>query len=138
MGQNVQLRVAGKPNVMGDSVALERLIQNVIDNAINYAGAAEIDLETRFGRTRVSIADNGPGLSESLLENVFKPFNRGDPSRNRSTGGVGLGLSIARSIALAHEGTLRAYNRPSGGLLVVADFPAAPALLDTSVRAAAA
>jgi signal transduction histidine kinase len=111
--------------VYGDAVALERLVQNVLDNAINYAGSAEIEVESRFGRTVVTIADRGPGLEESMLEDVFKPFNRGEPSRNRSTGGVGLGLSIARSIALAHDGTLRAINRDGGGLIVVANFPAA-------------
>lgn len=137
MGQDVRLLVKNPSTVIGDSVALERLIQNVIDNAINYAGSAEIEIETRYRRTKVSIADNGPGLSDALLETVFKPFNRGDPSRNRSTGGVGLGLSIARSIALAHDGTLRAYNRSRGGLLLVADFPVAPAVEDAG-RAAAA
>jgi signal transduction histidine kinase len=125
MSQDVSLNVKMPSVVIGDSVALERLIQNVIDNAINYAGSAEIEVEMRHGRVLVSIGDHGPGLGEELLESVFKPFNRGEPSRNRGTGGVGLGLSIARSIALAHGGTLRAYNRSGGGLLVVADLPAA-------------
>lgn len=124
MQQKVELS-GGGGCVIGDSVALERLIQNVVDNAVNYAGSAEINLDSRDGRTTLTVADRGPGVNEAMLESVFKPFNRGEPSRNRATGGVGLGLAIGRSIALAHAGTLTAANRSGGGLLVTAEFPAA-------------
>lgn len=110
--------------ILGDELALGRLFQNIVDNAIAYGGSAEVKLEAEGERLIVTMGDRGPGIAPQMLEEIFKPFNRGDPSRNRSTGGVGLGLSIARSIATAHGGTLRADNRPGGGLIVTADFPA--------------
>ncbi|WP_439533042.1 ATP-binding protein [Polymorphobacter sp.] len=110
--------------MLGDELALGRLFQNVVDNALTYGGGAKVAIRTEDGRVVVTVADQGPGIPESMLDDVFKPFNRGDPSRNRATGGVGLGLSIARSIAIAHGGMLHARNRPEGGLLMTATFPA--------------
>jgi signal transduction histidine kinase len=123
MGSAVTL--TGQPvTLSGSPVALERLFQNLVDNAVAYAGGAEIDVGQGGGRVRVTIADRGPGLPANRLDSVFKPFNRGDPSRNRTTGGVGLGLAIARSIATAHGGTVAAANRDGGGLVVTVDLPA--------------
>jgi signal transduction histidine kinase len=96
----------------------------VVDNALSYAGSAQVLLAREGGRLVVTVGDRGPGIAADMLESIFKPFNRGDPSRNRATGGVGLGLSIARSIAVAHGGTLHAENRREGGLSVVAEFTA--------------
>jgi signal transduction histidine kinase len=110
--------------MIGDELALGRLFQNVVDNALSYAGSAQVLLAREGGRLVVTVADRGPGIAADMLESIFKPFNRGDPSRNRATGGVGLGLSIARSIAVAHGGTLHAENRREGGLSVVAEFTA--------------
>lgn len=111
--------------VSGDSSALERLIQNLIDNAVKYAGGAELLVSRTFDRARVTVADRGPGIPEAELDRMFEPFERHEPSRSRSTGGLGLGLAIARSIAVAHGGAVRAQNRVGGGLEVTVDLPLA-------------
>ena len=113
--------------VNGDRSALERLIQNLIDNAIKYAGSAELLVrhEIDRARARVTVADRGPGIPEQELDRMFEPFERHEPSRSRSTGGLGLGLTIARSIALAHGGSISARNRLGGGLEVTLDLPLA-------------
>ncbi len=71
----------------------------------------------------VEIRDDGPGMPPADLERAFEPFFRAEPSRNRDTGGIGLGLSIARSIAVAHAGTLTIENTPQGGLLARVVLP---------------
>ena len=76
-------------------------------------------------RARVTVADRGPGIPEAELDRMFEPFERHEPSRSRSTGGLGLGLAIARSIAQAHGGSISAENRAGGGLAVTVDLPAA-------------
>ena len=106
----------GPVRVSGDALALERLLDNLVNNAIAFGGAAEIVLGLREGRAEVMVRDRGPGLSEAMLARAFEPFERGDPSRSRSTGGVGLGLTIARAIARNHGGTLTLANRDGGGL----------------------
>ena len=110
--------------INGDSLALGRMLQNLVDNALIYAGDAEVRVSGGDTVT-ISVADRGPGLDAALIDEVFKPFKRGEPSRNRQTGGLGLGLALARLIAGAHGGTLVAHNRDGGGLVVTASFPAA-------------
>lgn len=111
--------------VNGDRSALERLVQNLIDNAIQYAGGAELIVRRAVDRATVTVADRGPGIPEAELDRMFEPFERRDRSRSRSTGGLGLGLAIARSIAQAHGGSIHAANRPGGGLAVTVELPAA-------------
>lgn len=123
MGRNVDFAGGGPVSVMGDAVALARLFQNLIDNGLAYGGAVHLRVGKEGGRATVVVADEGPGLPEALLEKVFEPFERGDPSRNRTTGGVGLGLTIARKIAGEQGGTLILRNRPEGGLEAVCSFP---------------
>jgi signal transduction histidine kinase len=72
---------------------------------------------------RITIADDGPGLPEDQFENVFEPFVRLEGSGNRDTGGVGLGLAIARSIVRAHGGEITLANRPAGGLAATVQLP---------------
>jgi signal transduction histidine kinase len=69
------------------------------------------------GHALIEVADDGPGLPEDLLERVFEPFFRAEPSRNRETGGSGLGLASARAVARAHGGEVTLINRAEGGLL---------------------
>ena len=110
--------------IVGDPVALRRLFENLIENARRYGGG-EITVRvcaTHEGRD-VRIEDNGPGLPDDQLETVFLPFQRGENSRSRATGGTGLGLGIARGIAKAHGATLRIENRPEGGLVAIVHFP---------------
>jgi signal transduction histidine kinase len=113
-------------SIVGDRVALRRLFDNLIENARRYGGG-EIMVRvvaTSAGR-EVRVEDNGPGLPDGQLETVFQPFQRGEISRNRTTGGTGLGLGIARAIAKAHGAALHLENRPKGGLAAVVHFPEA-------------
>lgn len=111
---------------LGDRTALCRLFQNLIDNAVAYGGSAEIGLVGADAHAEIRLSDRGPGLPDDMLEAMFKPFERGDPSRNRATGGIGLGLSIARAIAQEHGGTLTLANREGGGITALCCLPIAP------------
>ncbi|HZP18639.1 MAG TPA: ATP-binding protein [Bauldia sp.] len=105
--------------------ALKRAVGNLIDNAIQYGERARVSLEARQEGPVIVIDDDGPGIPEGRIEEVFKPFVRLEESRNRATGGAGLGLSIARSIVLSHGGELVLANRKGGGLRAEIRLPAA-------------
>ena len=124
MGRPVTLAHVDAASVAGDPIPLERLIQNLVENGIAYAGGVALSLMREGDMIVLSAADRGPGLSAELLERVFQPFARADPSRNRATGGIGLGLTIARAVAEDHGGTLRLANRAGGGLEAVLRLPA--------------
>lgn len=111
------LRVVARPR------ALRRAFANLIDNALKYGGRADVSLSAANGELLIAIADDGPGLSEGELERVFEPFYRIETSRNRGTGGVGLGLAIVRQIARSHGGTVSLENRVEGGLRAVLRLP---------------
>ena len=96
--------------------ALHRCLSNLIDNAVKYAGQAEIGCETVAGRTRILIRDPGPGIPHDQLEAVFEPFLRLETSRSRDNGGTGLGLTIARRMADRTGATLTLANGAGGGL----------------------
>ena len=104
-------------------VALRRAVGNVIDNALRYAGAARLRIETLGREVRIIIEDNGPGIAPEKLETMFEPFVRGDDSRNSDTGGAGLGLSIARIIMQAHGGSITLENSAPTGLFVTLTLP---------------
>jgi two-component system OmpR family sensor kinase len=126
MGRPVAFTPPQAPCVVrGDAGALRRLFQNLLDNAFTFGGEATVETATAPGAVIVHVMDRGPGLPEDMLERVFEPFRRNDPSRNRSTGGVGLGLTIARSLARDHGGTLVLGQRPGGGLVATVRLPAA-------------
>jgi two-component system, OmpR family, osmolarity sensor histidine kinase EnvZ len=114
----------------GDDVLMDirvtgfrRMLHNVIDNALRYGRHCEVRLHLAANHCEVMVDDDGPGIPVSKRDEVFKPFNRLDPSRNIKTGGVGLGLTIARDIALAHGGSIRLESSPQGGLRVVIRLP---------------
>jgi two-component system sensor histidine kinase CpxA len=112
----------------GDPELLHRAIENVVRNAIRYAPAdtkIEVSVAVANGRAQVRVRDYGPGVPADALPHLFEPFYRVDSARNRGSGGVGLGLSIARRAVEIHQGTLRASNA-NPGLLVEIDLPAAP------------
>lgn len=106
-------------------VALKRAIRNLVENAVRYGERARIGLTREAGALVVSVEDDGPGLPPEKIEEVFEPFVRVETSRSRETGGVGLGLSIARSIVRAHGGELTLTNRPEGGLRAEIRLPEA-------------
>ena len=110
--------------IRGRSLALKRAIANLVSNAVNYGGGAHVRLHTPTdGIATIEIEDDGPGIPPAELDRAFEPFHRGEPSRNRETGGVGLGLPIARNIARAHGGDVVLANRPTGGLRVTLTLP---------------
>jgi signal transduction histidine kinase len=111
---------------VGRPLALRRVFVNLIDNAIKYATPPALALTRRPGGLRITVRDRGRGLPEGEIEKVFAPFYRLSPSRSRATGGVGLGLTAARSILRAHGGDLRLLNCPEGGLEAQVDLPDAP------------
>ena len=123
LGDSVAV-AAGDPVVIeGDPVALRSLFANLLSNAIQYGGAAGVVLAVQSGRAVVEIADEGPGLAPAELTRVFEPFYRGEPSRNRMTGGTGLGLAVVRTVVHAHGGDVVLENRLGGGLLARVTLP---------------
>jgi signal transduction histidine kinase len=107
--------------------AFKRALTNLVGNAIKYGDSAFVRLvlpNRPGGNLRIEVADNGPGIPPEDMERVMQPFQRLETSRNRETGGVGLGLPIARDIARAHGGDLTLANRPEGGARVTLTLPA--------------
>ena len=117
----------GKPVTLAESVsgaamvrrqALRRVLGNLIDNAIKYGGGAEVGAwRNEQGELSVAVRDRGPGIPEDQLEQVLQPFYRLESSRNRDTGGAGLGLAIAAQLTRAIGGSLELANREGGGLV---------------------
>ncbi|RXZ64508.1 sensor histidine kinase [Pelagerythrobacter rhizovicinus] len=95
---------------------LRRALRNLIANAVRYAGEAEVALLRDGGRAVLRVDDRGPGIPEGRIAEMTEPFTRGEASRNRETGGAGLGLTLARAIAEQHGGDLVLVNRAGGGL----------------------
>lgn len=109
--------------VHGRLVGLRRAFTNLIGNALRYGQTVTVTAARDGSTITVTIADDGPGIPEDHLAAVLEPFVRLEHSRNRETGGVGLGLTIAMSHIEAHGGTLRLANRPEGGLCVSVVLP---------------
>ncbi|HVB66890.1 MAG TPA: ATP-binding protein [Acetobacteraceae bacterium] len=109
----------------GRTLGLKRALANLVANALAYGNAARVRLTPAGadGQITIEIEDDGPGIPPTDLEIVFEPFRRGEPSRNRETGGVGLGLPIARNILRAHGGDVTLANRPGGGLRATVRVP---------------
>jgi len=109
MGGDVALDAQGSgpgasPIVDGDATALKGLFANLVGNALKYGRLARVAVYVLGADVKIEIADAGPGLPRAELERVFEPFYRTDPARNMDVGGIGLGLSVARSVARAHGG----------------------------------
>ena len=102
---------------------LKRCLANLLDNAVRYGGVASITVTDKGDKVAIAICDQGPGIPEASLNRVFEPFFRVESSRNQQTGGHGLGLSIARNIALQHGGDITLANRPEGGLQALLTLP---------------
>lgn len=113
--------------IEGDPSGIARMLDNLIGNAVTYGCAALVCLTVEQNSAVIEVLDDGPGIPEPLLERVFEPFFRLEPSRNRHTGGMGLGLASARAVARAHGGDLTLSNRPEGGLCAKVTLPASSA-----------
>ncbi|MBV8912391.1 MAG: HAMP domain-containing protein [Acetobacteraceae bacterium] len=111
--------------VPGRPVALKRALANLVGNALAYGGKARVVLEPpQDGVVAVRVEDAGPGIPADQLERVFEPFQRLETSRNRETGGIGLGLPIVRNIVRAHGGDITLANRAEGGVRATVTLPA--------------
>ena len=106
---------------------LRRALRNLIENAVRHAGSATVSVRAAGDWIAIEVADDGPGIPETELANVMEPFVRLEASRNRETGGSGLGLTLARSAAQAHRGRLELENRSEGGLIARILLPGRPA-----------
>jgi signal transduction histidine kinase len=114
---------ARSAQLLGDAVALRRLIANVTDNALSYGGEAKLSANIEGETLILTVDDKGPGISPAEREMVFEPFVRLEASRNRRTGGAGLGLAIARNAAEAHGGRISLDANPSGGARAIIALP---------------
>jgi len=104
-------------------VGVRRGLTNLVANAVKYGDRARVTLARTAGDIVIAIDDDGPGIPEDEMENVFRPFYRVDHSRSRDTGGTGLGLSVARAVFRAHGGDVTLANRPEGGLRATVTLP---------------
>ena len=123
VGIDVQLSAQGRVVYVGRPVGIKRMLGNLIDNAIKYGHEPAVMLEQGARAVRIRVLDRGPGIAPAFQDEVFKPFFRIEGSRNKHTGGVGLGLSAARAIVLEHGGNLKLRNRHTGGLEVRVELP---------------
>jgi signal transduction histidine kinase len=124
----------GAPVTIGDMrkavavcrpVLFRRALRNLIDNAVAYGGNARITVECDNDQACLHIDDDGPGMTALELSSAAEPFFRGETSRNRTTGGAGLGITLAEAIARAHHGALFLRNRTPHGLRATIRIPLA-------------
>lgn len=109
--------------VLGDRLALRRIVANIIDNAIKYGRVAHLRLMLENPAIVLTVDDEGPGIPPHRREAMLEPFNRLETSRNRLTGGAGLGLAVVRSLVEAHGGTIEIAEAPGGGARVRIALP---------------
>lgn len=112
--------------VDGDAPALRRVCLNLLDNALKFTpagGEIELRLRTALGKAELTIADTGPGIAAEHLPHIFERFYRVDPSRNRETGGAGLGLAISRAIVVRHGGEIHLTSQAGRGTAVRVELP---------------
>lgn len=109
--------------IQGREQALKRALTNIIGNAFNYGQTISVALESNASKLEVTVDDDGPGIPQDKRDEVFKAFYRLEDSRNKETGGVGLGLSIARDVVTSHGGKIELLDSPIGGLRVLISIP---------------
>jgi two-component system, OmpR family, sensor kinase len=122
-GHDVDLQAARPYVIRGRRLALKRALTNLIDNAVKYGNRARVTLSGMQGSAEIRIEDQGPGIPEEEIGAVLRPFYRLETSRNKETGGVGLGLSVAHAIISSHGGALRLENGPEKGLIISVTLP---------------
>lgn len=119
-----ELRISGQAAPLpGYAQSLRRCLHNLIENAIRYGELALVEVGDSRAALHITVRDRGPGIPDHQLDKVLEPFYRLEQSRNAGTGGFGLGLNIAQTVARAHHGELRLRNLPQGGLEVTLRLP---------------
>ncbi len=109
--------------VQGREQALRRAVTNIIENAFHYGKTIAVKLESDEKRLELTVEDDGPGIPADKREDVFKAFYRVEGSRNKETGGVGLGLAIAKDVIVSHGGSIQLSDSDLGGLRVLISLP---------------
>ena len=117
LGQDVHFEEGPRLTASVQPNLLRRAVRNLIDNAVKYGGSAVATVREHEGGVAIEVADNGPGIPDGAIGKVQEAFVRLEQSRNRETGGSGLGLALARGAAVAHGGRLELENRSEGGLI---------------------
>jgi len=127
LGQPVEAAAdAGGPlAVRATPLAVRRILDNLVDNAVRYGAAARLRAWREDGVVLLAVDDDGPGAPPETLERLTQPFERLEPSRGRGGGGAGLGLAIVRALAEGQGGALTLAKRAEGGLSAVVRLPAA-------------
>jgi len=123
LGMEVSCADAGRTPIACRPVSLKRAVRNLIENAVAYGKRSRVTVEGSGDDVRIVIDDDGPGIPDDDLERVFGPFVRLEGSRSRATGGIGLGMAIARSIVRSHGGDIALANRVEGGLRATINLP---------------
>ena len=123
LGRDVALAPGPPLPYRARSVSLKRAVGNLVDNAVRHGGFARVRVLRQDTGIRIEIDDGGPGLAVDAMDRVFEPFFQLDPARNHHGGGVGLGLSIARSCVRAHGGDVKLANLPGRGLRATITLP---------------
>jgi signal transduction histidine kinase len=124
-GASIRLAPGSEARIAAPASAFRRVIENLVRNAVDYAGGGAIEARREDGDVLVSVVDAGPGIPAADRERLLRPFERGDASRNRGTGGAGLGLSIARHFAARHGGEFTLADAAGGGTVATLRLPAA-------------
>jgi len=117
LGQDVDMESGERQTAPVQANVLRRAVRNLIENGVKYGQRARVAVRGDGDMIAIEIADDGPGIAEAEIGNVQEAFVRLETSRNRETGGSGLGLALARGAAEAHDGRLELLNRDGGGLL---------------------
>ena len=123
MGLSVSCRQHAAMTVLCRPNEIRRAVRNLLENAVTYGGSAELSLSEENGMATVRIDDEGPGIAAPELDRVFEPFVRLEDSRSQETGGAGLGLTLVKTIAEGHGGSITLQNRPQGGLSAILRLP---------------
>jgi signal transduction histidine kinase len=116
LGQTVECTLEGGTPCFCRPNEMRRAVRNLVENAVRYGKRARVHLDLSDTAYAIVVEDEGPGIPAEHLERVFEPFIRLEPSRSSVTGGAGLGLTLARTIAREHGGDVILENRKGGGL----------------------
>ena len=126
-GITIEAHPSASPlTLLVDRNRVDQVIHNLVENAIRHTppdGRVTLSAARASGMARITVADSGPGIPPEFLPRLFDRFYRADPSRARATGGVGLGLSIAKQLVEAHGGRLWAESTPGAGSRFIFELP---------------
>jgi signal transduction histidine kinase len=123
LGMDVTFVEAPRLRMHLRSSLMRRAVRNLIENAVKYGGSAEVSLLSSPREVQILVCDHGPGIPPDRVPEVFEAFTRLEGSRNKDTGGIGLGLALARAIVREARGDIRLENRPEGGLAATITLP---------------